>query len=130
MSEEAKEKTTERPKIAKVKTFETTSLEEQFQNKTIRPIIKMQDELLILAFRSYIQNKKVLFNELSNGKKRLFIETALGKDLAFKSELKGMVLGQFSLEEYQTYQSISADCNKRIIGILKERFLSKISELS
>jgi hypothetical protein len=130
MSEEEKEKTTERPKIAKVKTFETTSLEEQFQNKTIRPIIKMQDELLILAFRSYIQNKKVLFNELSNGKKRLFIETALGKDLAFKSELKGMILGQFSLEEYQTYQSISSDCNKRIIGILKERFLSKISELS
>ena len=34
------------------------STEEKFQNETLRPIIKMQHDLLVKYFRSYLLNKK------------------------------------------------------------------------
>ena len=36
--------------------------EEIFQNKTLRPILKLQNELILLAFESYLDQNKILFN--------------------------------------------------------------------
>jgi hypothetical protein len=118
-----------RPVIAKAKVSESTSVEEVFQNEILRPIIKMQHDLLILLFKEYIKNKKVLFHEISNAKRRTFIENSLAKDIAFKSEIKGMITGQFTPEEFSQYATISNDVNKRIMGIIKERLLNSLSEL-
>jgi hypothetical protein len=118
-----------RPIIAKAKVSESTSIEEVFQNEVLRPIIKMQHDLLILLFKEYIKNKKVLFHEISNAKRRVFIENSLAKDIAFKSEIKGMITGHFTPEEFAQYTAISNDVNKRIMGIIKERLLNSLSEL-
>ena len=59
----------------------------------------------------------------------IFIENSLSKDIAFKSEIKGMIIGQFTEDEFEFYTTISSDVNKRIINLLKERLLTSITEL-
>ena len=43
-----------RPEIKKTVVFANMSMEERFQNETLRPILKLQNSLLLLVFGTYI----------------------------------------------------------------------------
>ena len=47
-----------RPEIPSARVSENMSLDEQFQNRTLRPIAKLQDELLLEVFRNYTKKHK------------------------------------------------------------------------
>ncbi len=102
------------------------SNDEAFQNKTLRPIIKMQNDLFIAVFKNYISKRKNVFYELTLQKQMAYIENAIHKDMKFRNSLKGMVIGQFTIEEYELYIINSSALNKRMMNIVKERLLSSI----
>ncbi len=54
-----------RPEIKKHQTFEATGAEERFQNNTLRPILKFQNPLLVVAFHNYIDKWKGVSYNLS-----------------------------------------------------------------
>jgi len=118
-----------RPEILNARVSENMSNDEQFQNKTIRPIIKLQNELLIEVFRNYIRKRKNTFYELSIEKRLLYIENAIQKDMKFRNSLKGMIIGQFTVDEYVLYIKNSSALNKRMMNIVKERLQSNIQLL-
>lgn len=103
--------------------------EEYFQNNTLRPILKLQNELLIEVFKNYATKQKNTFFDLSPEKKEKYIENAIQKDLKFRNSLKGMIIGLFSVEEYQEYIKNSSNLNKRMMNLLIERLKSQIQIL-
>ena len=109
-----------RPEIHDAIVFETMSDDERFQNTTIRPVIKLQHDLLIEVFKNYIAKHKNVFYELSLQKQLDYIENAIHKDMKFRNSVKGMIIGQFTLEEYSIYIKNSSALNKRIMNIVKE----------
>tara|TARA_R110002050_G_scaffold95336_1_gene198464 strand:+ start:281 stop:637 length:357 start_codon:yes stop_codon:yes gene_type:complete len=113
--------TKERPVINEI-IKENMSDFELFQNKTIRPIIKMQHELLIAFFNNYLQKRKIDFSDISEEKKKLKIKSILEKDIQFRNMIIGSILGHFSLEEYQQYYSSASEMNRRIVKITIKRF--------
>jgi len=115
-----------RPEIPSAKIYESMSNDEAFQNKTLRPIIKMQNDLFIAVFKNYISKRKNVFYELTLQKQMAYIENAIHKDMKFRNSLKGMVIGQFTIEEYELYIINSSALNKRMMNIVKERLLSSI----
>ncbi len=115
-----------RPVIKNINLIENRSKEEQFQNEVLRPIIKLQHDLLVLFFEHHTLKKKVSFAELSDLKKEALIAEIFKNDSQFKIELRGLIIGHFTIEEYRIYQEISADSNKRIMTMIKERLLSTI----
>jgi len=118
-----------RPTIPQAKVNEHTSPEERFQNLTLRPILKLQHPLLIEIFKRYIVQTKTKFSELSDRQRVIFIEQTFNKDTKFKNELKGIVLGQMTIEEYQTYAQNTNAFNKRITHMLAQRIKDSITEL-
>jgi len=118
-----------RPQILNARVSENMSNDEQFQNKTIRPIIKLQNELLIEVFRNYIKKRKNTFYELSLEKRILYIDNAIQKDMKFRNSLKGMIIGQFTVDEYLVYIENSSALNKRMMNIVRERLQSNIQLL-
>ena len=74
-----------RPEIKKTKSFDTMGVEERFQNETLRPILKLQNPLLIEVFHNYIEKRKGVFYELSLEKKLDYIESSLIKDQKFRN---------------------------------------------
>ena len=76
-----------RPEIKKTKSFDTMGAEERFQNETLRPILKLQNPLLIEVFHNYIQKRKGVFYELSLEKKLDYIESSLIKDQKFRNSV-------------------------------------------
>lgn len=103
-----------------------TSAEEFFQNETLRPIMKLQNDLLLAVFQHYILKSKVDFRQFSVEKKFLFIENAIKKDIKFQNSLKGLIIGLFTLEEYNRYAANSSGLTKRISNLLVERINSQV----
>ena len=103
-----------------------TLAQESFQNTVLRPILKLQNELLIMVLKNYFKKHKNSFYSLSLEKRLLYIEHAIQKDIKFRNSLKGIIIGMFSVEEYQTYLLDSSALNKRMMGMLIERYQSQI----
>jgi hypothetical protein len=106
------------------------SNEEYFQNSVLRPLIKFQNDLLIAAFLNFTNKYKNVFFELSTEKKIIYIENALLKDSTLRNSLKDMIVGLFTVEEYNAYTLNASAHNKRIVGIIKERLVSHIQLLT
>lgn len=115
-----------RPIIASAKIYDSMSADEMFQNKTLRPIIKMQHDLFIAVFRNYISKRKNVFYELSLQKQLDYIDNAIHKDMKFRNSVKGMIIGQFTVEEYEIYIKNSSALNKRMMNIVKNRLINSI----
>lgn len=121
--------TASRPKLPATIISSGMSSEEHFQNKTLRPIIKFQRDLFVLAFRNYIDKHKNVYYGFSLQKRMDYINNALQKDLKFRNSLKGMVIGQFTLDEYSIYIENSSALNKRMMNLVRESLLENIQLL-
>ena len=110
-----------RPEIPSAKITPTMSADECFQNKTLRPVVKLQNDLLLAAFRNYVAKHKNVFYDLTIEKKLDYIENAIHKDMKFRNSLKGIIIGHFTLKEFEIYIQNSSALNKRMMDIVKER---------
>ena len=115
-----------RPEIPKARINDQMSDEERFQNTTLRPVVKLQNPLLIEMFKNYITKRKNVFYNLSLEKRLTYIENAVNKDMKFRNSLKGMIIGQFTVEEYLIYIQNSSALNKRMANLLRERLISQV----
>lgn len=118
-----------RPEIPSAKVTSEMSADECFQNRTLRPVAKFQNDLLLAAFRNYVVKHKSVFYDLTPDKRIDYIENAIHKDMKFRNSLKGIMMGQFTLEEFDTYIQNSSALNKRMMDIVKERLKSNIQLL-
>lgn len=107
---------------------EATTETEIFQNQTLRPILKLQNDLYFSLFINYALRQKTDFSSLSISKKQIFIEQSVQKDTVLKNTFIGMTIGMFTLEELKIYESESKVFNKRIITMLIERLKSQIEK--
>ena len=119
-----------RPTLPESLTQGALKEEELFQNMVLRPVIKMQHDILILRVKSYFTSKRVMFNMMDKKKRTVAIEQAFLGDNAFKKEIQGMILGQLNTDEFQNYLKSERSMNKRIIQMVRNRMLDSILELS
>ncbi len=115
-----------RPEIPSARVDQNMSEGEKFQNGTLRPIIKFQNPLIVAMFRSYIAKYKNAFHQLSAQKRFEYIENAVQKNMKFRNSLKGIVIGQFTLDEYDIYNKSSSALNKRMMNMVIERLKDQI----
>ena len=115
-----------RPQILSAKVNSSMSFDEQFQNRTLRPIIKLQNQLLVAAFQNYISKHKNKYYELSLENQLGYIENAIQKDIKFRNSLKGMIIGQYTVEEYEIYIKNSSALNKRMMNMVINRLKDQV----
>jgi hypothetical protein len=95
--------------------------EEEFQNKVLRPIIKMQSDLLMAHVSAQLKALKIDWDQLMPIKRKDTLTALLTKDQLFKSEIVGIVIGQLEVAEYQTYRAHHKELNKRITQMVLNR---------
>ncbi|SEO25815.1 hypothetical protein SAMN05444671_0530 [Flavobacterium sp. CF108] len=103
-----------------------SSPDEIFQNQTIRPILKLQNDLFIAVFINYVNKNKADFYSYTVEKKLQTIENSIQKDIKFRNSLKGIVMALFTIEEYETYIKNSSSLNKRMMNLLIDRLKSQV----
>ena len=115
-----------RPLISSAKIVPNMTEEERFQNQTLRPILKLQNDLLLASFENYIKKMKNAYYELKLEKRMNYITKSIQKDIKFRNSLKGMITGQFTIEEYELYIQNSSALNKRMMNMVIKRLQDQI----
>ena len=103
---------------------DATTEAERFQNETLRPILKMQNDLLTAIFRRFMAKRKVPFDSFSPPRKEQQIEHSLSKDNRLRGLLLGVVIGQFTIGEYEQFLSQESEATRRIMSMMAERLKS------
>jgi hypothetical protein len=118
------DKKTLRPQV-RTAPINSSSNGERFQNTTLRPIIKLQHDLIIACFNYHVKRKKVIIKSTLD--QRILekqLRLILLKDLQLKADLTNLIVGLFTIEEYQEYLLSRNEINKRISKIIEERIVS------
>lgn len=119
----------DRPVISSAHVGIQTTVEEAFQNTTIRPIIKQQHSQLIRITKSRIEKKIKGFKELEKQDKVIRLTLLFSKDIALRKQFVELITELFTEEEQSQYFVIKKETNRRIHQIICERMLSSINEL-
>ena len=118
-----------RPSIPSTDDPSFSSDAEIFQNNTLWPILKWQNELLIYVFKQYFEKRKGVFYELKTPKKRAYIEQFVQKDLRFRNLLTGLIMGHFTEEELWLYFENEKEYSRRIATMLVKRMQDQVGVL-
>ena len=105
------------------------SAEERFQNATLRPVLKLQNPLLLASFVNYAIKHKGVFFDIPIDKQMAYIENAIHKDQKYRNALKGMIIGQFTMKEYTAYTQNSSKLNKRMMNLVIARLQDQLQLL-
>lgn len=117
-----------RPLLKNSNILDKTNKLEAFQNKTLRPIIKFQHDLLLSILKNYLNNKFDLENSTIE-KTSTFIATAIKNDKNLNLQIVHNITGFFTLDEFAFYSENKKEIHKRIIQICTERTLTNLEEL-
>jgi len=102
------------------------SVEENFQNEFLRPILKEQNELLIAVFKQYLAKHKIVFERYSPEDQANYVENAIKKDAQIRNYFVGMIIGKLSAEQYHVFAPMETELNRRIITMLVKRIQSQM----
>lgn len=100
------------------------SLEENFQNETLRPILKLQNDLIITLAQEFLKHRNVSWEKIKEKDPLQWLNLNIKRDIPFKNLMIGMVIGQFSKNELREYLSFQKEMNKRIINMMTERIVN------
>jgi len=102
----------------------STSSGEIFQNETLRPILKLQHELIITLAQEFLKSRNITWEKVKEKDPFQWLNINIKRDIPFKNQLIGMVIGQFSKKELDEYLTFQKEMNKRIINMMTERIVS------
>ena len=94
---------------------------ENFQNQTIRPILKLQNDLLIRVFDHYLQKRKTRTDKQEPD----FIQGVIQKNAALRQLLTGLVVGHFTLAEWAFFARHEAELSRRTANLIVQRLQSQ-----
>lgn len=115
-----------RPEIPSIQQELEMNPEEAFQNQSIRPILKFQNNLLLAIYAQHVLKHKSIFYKLTIPKRLEFVKESLQKDPLLKHTLLGAVIGLFTNEEFSLYLEHEKELKRRISDMLVQRFQDQI----
>lgn len=110
-----------RPEIPSIQNTTKTLDIEVFQNKVLRPILKLQNIIFVSVFLDELRRKKQDFTTFNSEDKYKAIQRHLNTNSSLKQRFLGIVMGLFTNTEMDFYQRHMSAINKRIFSMLKIR---------
>jgi len=110
-------------------TVATDSDNESFQNDVLRPILKFQNEIIILYFKHFLIESKIEFQLLKHSHKITKVHDLFKTNIQFKQFCLGLIVGYLSANEFEYYTENKKEINKRIIAMLIERICSQLEDI-
>lgn len=108
---------------------QTSTAQEAFQNNVLRPILKLQNELLLAVIKTHVRQSNKGFNNLKKAEQEDFVKSLITKQAELRSAVIHLVVGMFTIEEYDTYSIEKSENNKRIVQMAIQRVYSQIEQL-
>lgn len=112
-----------RPEIPSIDMTKDVSTAESFQNKTLRPILMFQDELIKNLFQAKSKNPQLTTLNVTDQRHR--ITKLLESHTVLRNQLIGLVIALMSQKELNIYMANESEMKKRIKTMMIERLIHK-----
>lgn len=110
-----------RPQIPSAKLTGQMSVEEKFQNSVLRPIIKLQHNIIIALFNSYLKHSNFDINTLDTSQKKEFLKNIISRNQHMRNQYVGLISGLFTDDEFTHYLTNPSEYGRRIIQMIAQR---------
>ncbi|WP_235298854.1 hypothetical protein [Portibacter marinus] len=97
-----------------------------FQNEVLRPILKLQNALIMSIFIDHCLKKMINLGQLDSKQLEKKVRNIMSKEQRLKNQLIGMIIGMMTVEEHKYYLLNTKAVNKRMISMIRERILSQL----
>ncbi len=102
---------------------------EMFQSVSLRPILKLQNEIILSLINQHLSEHKLIVKNLTDHKKTERINDIVKHNLQIKQLLIGLVIAHFTNQELQFYYNNKKEVVKRVTSMILERICSQLNEL-
>ncbi len=102
---------------------------EAFQNRTLRPILTLQNPLILTLVGGYLEKYCPRFARLSLDSRLAYVRDILTRDSRPKHVLVGLVAGHFTQEEFAFFCAHEAEVRRRLVDLCIERVQDQIDQL-
>lgn len=103
---------------------------ERFQSCTLRPICKLQNDLILTLVARYLQKYNTGFAQMDRVDQEAKIRNLLREDRRLKRSLVGMISGHFTEEEFSFYLDHQREVRRRLTELLTQRALDQIDTVA
>jgi hypothetical protein len=111
----------QRPELPKTLLDNLQTEAEDFQNRVLRPLIKMQSDLLMAHLANKLELLKTDLLAFNRDQQIDCLTGLYSKDQSFRREVIGMIIGHLTLSEFESYAHNSKEFNRRITQIVLQR---------
>ncbi len=115
----------DRPEIPSIQHGQSKLIED-FQNRVLRPIIKKKHQIIISASLLHFKRYKIDSNLLSKEKFAAKVNHLFAKNIVFKNFICGLIISDFTENEFEQYAENVNEYNRRINTIVRKRVLDTI----
>ncbi len=102
---------------------------ERFQSLTLRPILKLQNPLILTLVSLYLAKYCPKFAHLPHPSKLAYVRDILKRDSRPKHMLVGIVAGHFTGEEFTFFCAHEAEVRRRLVELCIQRVQDQIDQL-
>ena len=102
------------------------STSEAFQNDTLRPILKLQNDLIIFLFQNAKPVSKLNFIKKDALAKKTIIQDIMKRDQKLKDQTEASILSLMTIPELTYYFENRSEMKRRINTMMIERLIDQL----
>ncbi|MCB2406877.1 hypothetical protein [Hymenobacter lucidus] len=100
-----------------------------FLHRTLRPVLKLQNELLLLLVADFVREHHVAFAGQDAAARQRTVAEVLGRNVKLRYTVIGSIIGLFTQAEQQFYRQHRSEVNRRILELATQRVQSQLPAL-
>ena len=102
---------------------------EAFQNQTLRPILKLQNPVILALVACYLQKYCPRFGSYDRARKLAYVRDLLRRDSRPKHMLVGLTAGHFTTDEFAFFVEHEAEVRRRLVDLCLQRVEDQLDVL-
>ncbi|TGE17814.1 hypothetical protein [Hymenobacter elongatus] len=119
-----------RPHLTTPLPTEPDSTTGDFQHRTLRPVLKLQNELLLTIVADFIQEHHMAFIARDATEQHRTVAELLGRNVKLRYTIIGSIMGLFTRAEQDFYRQHRSELNRRILELATQRVQSQLAALA
>ncbi len=119
-----------RPTIAAELPAEADGSVGDFQHRTLRPVLKLQNERLLRVVASFLRDHHVPFVAASPTEQARYLTELLGRNVKLRYTIIGLISGLFTEAETAFYDQHRAELNRRLLELAQRRAVDQAAAIA
>ena len=102
---------------------------EQFQNNTLRPVLKLQNQVFINLFKEHLFATKRQISIYNTKAQKNLVRETIAKNHNLRNSFVHSVIGVLTNDEFNFYVQNKKEVSKRIISMVQKRIQDQLELL-